>query len=163
MATPRLYYYPDPDGSLETIDFGEGLSDLQELPSADVADAYNGAGVGYRSLLASTLRLRIVLERFGSVGTSSLERKLMSLQAHLAKGGLVGFSRDHAKTWAGKAQRPTRGDTVIYTNGNGFTAWSSSGNIVQNDEVVLETPHPDAYREVALVGAVIMWLASHVR
>ena len=43
VTTPMFFYYPDPDGSLETIDLGEGLSKLKETPIRDVSDAYDGA------------------------------------------------------------------------------------------------------------------------
>lgn len=155
MGNPTLYWYPDESGSLEKLDFGQGVTDLQELPSADVDDAYSGDGAGYRSHHATTLRFRLILERFGTYGTSSLERKFVSLQAHLFKGGFVGFSRDHAKTWAAKASSyPSRGLSILYCgSGNGFSAWNSSADLAVGDEVVVESVHPDSLREVVVAAS----------
>jgi len=153
MGTPRIYYYPDDDGSLETIDIGAELSDLQEIPNGYASDGRAG-GVCYRSLTDDDLSVRIVFERFGEIGSSSLERKLQALQLHLHRGGLIGFSRDHAKTWAAIASTPTRADTILYTSGgNGFTAWSSAGDLAVGDEVVCEMPYPLAQREIHVVGS----------
>lgn len=164
MGTPRIYWYPDPAGSLETLDFGEGLSDLQELPGALVEDAYTGDGYPFRSFLQGNFRIRIILERFGSPGTSSLERKFSSLQAHLDRGGFIGFSRDHAKTWASlAAPGPVRGDTTVYTGtGNGFTAWSSSGTPAEGDELVIESGAPEFQREIAVCAALTVTPAVHL-
>lgn len=139
MGNPCFYYYPDEGGSLEVIDLGEGLSDIEETPGADVADSYAGDRTPFRAWYASTFRVRILLERFGTPGTSSVERALLSMQAHLARGGAVGFSRDHAKTWASiRSGAASRGDTSFPTAGNGFTGWSAAATLASGDEMVIE-------------------------
>jgi hypothetical protein len=170
MASPRLYFYPDSAGSLETIDLVEALSDLQETHAADVEDAYTGSGTLYRSFSGASMRVRIVLERFGTRGADSVERDLQSLVTHLQRGGAVGFARDHAKAWCGvTASAPTRGDVTLYTNGSGFTSWSASAAPVAGDEIAIETPSPDYIRELRTCGTltvsppVNLPLASGVR
>ena len=106
--TPRLYY--GPDGSLETIDFEENPSGAP----LGRRGAYNGAGVGYQ-LLASTLRLRIVLERFGV--WAARWSGLMSLSPLPGRAGR--FQPRYA--WAGKLNDAATSSTP----GNGFTAWSA--------------------------------------
>lgn len=151
MATPRIYWYPDPTGYLHSIDFGEGLSDLQETPLATVEDAYPGDGTPYRAHHMASFQVRIVLERFGAPGGASLERELSSLQSHLDRGGMIGFSRDHAKTWAGLAVvGPSQGDQIVNTGGNGFGAWSSAGSPAAGDEMVIESGAPEWQRELQL-------------
>ncbi len=149
MGSPAIYWYPDAAGYLHTIDFGEGLSDLQETPTAIAEDAYGGDGTPYRHHQMAGLRVRIVLERFGTPGAVSLEREFSSLQAHLDRGGLIGFSADHARTWAGMTVTPpNQGAQLVTTGGNGFSAWSSSGSPVAGDEMVIEQGSPDWLREV---------------
>lgn len=139
MGNPCFYYYPDEGGSLEVIDLGEGLSDIEETPGADVADSYAGDRTPFRAWYASTFRVRLLLERFGTPGQSSVERALLSMQAHLARGGAVGFSRDHAKTWASiRSGAASRGDTSFPTAGNGFTGWSAAATLASGDEMVIE-------------------------
>lgn len=154
MGQPRFYYYPDETGSLEVIDLGEGLSDLQETSAAIATDTYAADGKAYRSFQRDTFEVRIVLERFGTPGVSSLERKLQNLQSHLQRGGWVGFSRDHAKAWASiRSGAASRGDTIFYTGGSGFLSWSSSATLAAGDEVVIESAPPDSRREISTVSA----------
>jgi hypothetical protein len=164
VADPRFYLYPDPSGSLEEIDLGEGLSDIQESPVARVEDAYAGDYVPSRSFLGGALRVRIVLERFGTRGSDDLEMHLQSMVTHLQRGGFVGFSRDHAKTWAGvTSSPPTRGDTTLYTSGgNGFTAWAPAGAVAANDEIAIETPPADYVRELRRCGALTVSPPIHL-
>lgn len=154
MATPRFYWYPDASGSLEVLDLGEELSDLQEIPLADADDSYGRDGQFYRLFHASRLRVRIVLERFGPSAVSALERDLQTLQAHLDRGYSVGFSLDHDKTWAASVTTtPSRGDVTIYTGGNAFSAWNSAGSPAEDDEMVLESAPPESLREYFKCGA----------
>ena len=139
MSTPRFYYYPDPSGSLEALDLGEEVTTIQETPLMQAEDAYGGDGKFFRSVLLTGYRVRITLERFGQPGTSSLERDLMTMQSHLQRGGLVGFSRDHAKTWGTLAASPCmRGDTILYHSGQGFAPWSPSAALAADDELIVE-------------------------
>jgi hypothetical protein len=155
MATPRIYWYPDPDGALKTIDFKEGLTDIQEFDDPDVVDAANGDETNTRTFRAIGRRVRIVLERFGPIAGGLLERDLVSLRSHLVKGGYIGFTRDHAKAWCGIRQgAATQGDTLFQTAGNGFTAWSPSGTLTSGDDVVIESPTPEAQQEVSTCSAI---------
>ena len=153
MSTnPMIWWYPSASGPVKSIDFGEGVTDLQEIASAEVADVYAGDGYPYRNHLGTTLRVRLLLEHFGTPGGVSLERDFYSLQAHLFKGGMIGFSRNGEKAWAGRAVPPSQDDELIYTNGNSFESWSDS-TLVEGDEIVVESAHPDSFREVVLAGA----------
>lgn len=140
MGTPSFYWYPDEDGSLQRLDLGEALSDIEETNGADVADSYAADRTPFRAWYASTFRVRVVLERFGtSPGANATERALLTLQSHLQRGGAVGFSRDHAKTWGAiRSGVAARGDATFYTPGNGFTGWSSSATLASGDELVIE-------------------------
>lgn len=150
MSTPRFYWYPDPVGSLEVIDLLEGVTDFNEVPAGvRVEDAYSGSYIPHRSFQGGSRLYRITLERFGDPGISDLEHKLLNMETHLQKGGVVGFSRDHAKTWAAiTVAPPTRGDIIIHAGpGNGFSGWSSTATVVEGDEMVLESPPAEWQRE----------------
>lgn len=150
MSTPRFYWYPDPDGSLEETDLDEELSNLEELPAAIVTDAYNGDGSPFRAHIGTRRRVRLTLERFGPLGKNDRERDLQAMFAHLVRGGVVGATRDHAKTWASVAAvyPVQRGDTSIETTGNGFSSWSASGTVAAGDEIAIDGASPDFLHEV---------------
>lgn len=151
-AHPRFYYYPDSAGTLEEIDLGEGLSDIQRVPTPVVKDAVNGYGTRYRNFLSGGERVRIILERFGSPGASAVERDLYAMENHLQRGGSVGFSAVHSKAWCGfmSGGYGDRGRTILYTGGNLFTAWSSTAALVSGDEVVIQSPNPEWRSEVSV-------------
>ena len=153
MGFPRIYWYPDVSGTLEVIDFGEGLSDIQELDSGAAEDAMDGVGLPYRNFAGAALRFRVYLERFGPLASSPLERALTSLQRHLYRGGLVGVTRDSARAWASvPGSNPARGDTLLYTGGgNSFSAWEPTATLLEDDEISIENLHPEAYREIQVV------------
>jgi hypothetical protein len=159
MGNPTIYYYPDAGGSLETIDFGERLSDLQISQRREVFDGYTRSGALTRSTGRSYLEVRIILENFT---TGSLVRDLESLSAHLERGNPVGFALDSAKAWAGFVRTstasgyytPERGETRAVTTGNLFNSWSTSANIQSGDEVVVASCSPSGLRETKLTSGV---------
>ncbi len=155
MGNPSIYWYPDPLRSLERIDFGESLSDLQITQIRDASDAYSRSGRLYRTLGASRLQIRLILENFTN---EALRRDLESLVAHLKAGGPVGFSLDHDKSWAGfidsMAREPSRGSTVLKTKGNRFTRWSGSASLGSGEEIVIASAPLEGLKENrALSGA----------
>lgn len=154
MGTPRIYFYPDEMGTLEEIDLGEELSDLTETPGAEVEDAVTLDGLFSRNLLRQTYKVRLYLERFGSLGGSSLERKLKTLEAHLFAGGFIGFTRDETKAYCAQSQGGfSRGQTIFYGGTNGFTNWASGAIPAAGDEVAIESGGPGARREYTTVGS----------
>jgi len=152
MGNPRIYFYPDELGSLETIDFGEGLSDLQITQRREVFDGYTRAGSFTRSVGRSYLEVRIILENFTN---QTLVRQFESLSSHLERGNPIGFALDHDKAWAGFVRTttrfgyysPDRGETEAVTSGNMFRSWSSSATISTGDEVVIASASPSGLRE----------------
>lgn len=137
-SDPSIYWYPTETGNLSRIDLGEQLAALDELPGAMRVSAVAG-GVGFHSFLREVFRVRVVLQLFPDAAT---ERALMTLQSHLNRGGVIGFSRNHSKTWCAAQSVASwdRGDTSLLTLGNGFSAFSSSGALADGDPVVVESP-----------------------
>jgi len=157
MGNPAFYYYPDPDGSLERVDLGMGLSSLIVTPVYTVREAKRQDGYTAEVLAETGWRVRIILDRFqtAGIGRSALERQLLTMERHLLIGGRVGFSKDHSKTWAAitTGLEPTRGDTTVAHGGNGFGGWSLSGGLAAGDEVVIERGSPDYYGELTTVSS----------
>lgn len=153
MGLPTFYVYPGVSaGMLEVVSLGEPLSDLQETPIRDAVDARALSGRAIRTVLGGRRRVRVIVENFTS---QLVERGLTNMQAHLERGGFVGFSRDHAKTWGAFATTaPAMGDTVIRHNGNAWSTWSAAAALAQNDEVLIQSPNPEYAWEIqALLSA----------
>lgn len=157
MGNPTFYYYPDPDAGVVTVDLGEGLSDLIETPITDARDARGMDWIASRVVLGGGLAIRIGLERFGGPATSSLERQLRTLESHLQRGGLCGFSRDSAKAWASVAdvQQTSGGSTWTGLTGSLFKSFSSAAALASGDEIVIETAAPEHQREYNTAGAAV--------
>ena len=149
MANPAIYYYPDPAGSLEVIDFAEPLSDLQISEIREVSDSWSRAGSFYRSTGASRLQIRIILENFTS---AALVRQFESLSAHLERGGTIGFALDPDKAWgsfnSAVYTTPIRGIKSLYTTGQMWSAWNSSASMATNDVASISEPSPAGRREL---------------
>lgn len=156
MGNPTFWYYPDPDGSIETVDLADTLSDLVETPVTETSDARGLDWVASRTVLGSGLRVRIELERFGASASSSLERALRTLENHLHRGGLVGFAADSAKAWAAVAGLgQVSGTTSWVGSAQIFTVFAPAAALASGDEVVIETPSPEAQREYNTAGATV--------
>lgn len=153
MGTPHFYYYPN-NRNLEVIDLGEELSDLNETPGAEVEDAITVEGLFSRNLTRRTFKLRIFLERFGSLGGSALERQLKTMESHLMSGGVVGFTRDETRAFCSMSQGAfTRGQAIFYGGSSPFSAWYSGAAPAVDDEIVIESSGPGAHREFNTVSA----------
>ena len=162
MGSPTIYYYPDPSGTLETLTFPEGLSDLQVAPIRDVTDAVTISGGMYRRHYGSRLGVRIVVENFTD---QSFWYKLQTLSAHLERGGAIGFSLDHDKTWAGflnNAASADRGDTgrfhtpgdPSYSTDNDFHQWNTSASVAADDMICICNANPEGFREFIEIDSV---------
>lgn len=154
MGNPRFYYSPGDVEEIEEVDLGESLQDLQEDPAAVRADSFGGDGSFFTQYSGQAFQVRIMLERFGTSGSSSLERKLGAMLNHLQRGGVVCFSRDHAKTWCSfMSSAYARGTTTVGTLGNMLSGLSASAELVSGDEVVIENEEPYGYREIRSVSS----------
>ena len=164
MGSPTIYYYPDPLGTLETLTFPENLTDLQITPMRETADAMTLNGGMYRRSYASRLGVRIVLENFTS---QSFWYQLQSLSAHLERGGSIGFSLDHDKTWAGflnDAASADRGETGRFhtpgdasfssNNDNDFYVWNNSATVAADDTICICNANPEGFREFIEIDSV---------
>jgi hypothetical protein len=152
MGNPAFYYYPNPGGRLVVVDWGRPISDVFMVPGRVRVDALGGDMVPHHRLGPGSARVNIRRERFTN---AALERQLRTMEDHLMRGGRVGFSWDHAKTWAAYGTGGlTQGDTLCYTFGTSFARWSASGALSSGDEIVIESCNPEMKREVNTVSSI---------
>lgn len=150
MANGRIYYYPDAGGSIERLDLGRPLAQLQEVPFRHRVTSYAGDGSPYVATWAGGRRVRVVCRAL----SASVIRSLEGVQNHLQRGGAIGVSRDHSKSWFGFGVGVvSRGDTVYATGGNAFTAYSTTATLASGDEVCMETPNPEWISELGTVSS----------
>jgi len=143
-----FWYYPDPDGTLEEVDLGEGISNLFWEPERQAEDAIAGDAGQYRELGWGRLRVFISLERMKS--GAALARSLENMQSHLERNGAVAFCADKDKAVAVFAKSTLqRGDQAIFSDGNPFAVFNSSAAMAANDVVCVQTPSMEANREWA--------------
>lgn len=155
MGSATIYLYYEADGPLTALTIASAVSTLEEEVGAESSVAQAIDGTPYSTFLRPTLRVRIEVERFGAPGANATERALMAVQNHLDRGGLIGFSRDHAKTFCGVIPSGLgQGSTVLRTRGNGFSSWSAAGAVAADDEVVIESSTPTWRREISSVASV---------
>lgn len=148
MGNSAIYYYPDPDGTLETIDLGCSLSDLAEIPLRQIGQGVSLLGYPSTHVYSGSFRVRVECRYLQS---ASVARKLLSLSAHLERGGRIGVAYDTAKTYGSRLNKTTRGVTTALLAGD---LWYASGSLSAGDEVVIESGNPDMLREWATVDSV---------
>lgn len=150
MGNATLWWYPTDANDVESIDLGEGLSDLQVEPVMVGPQSRSVAGRNRTTTWSAFHQVRLVLERFTAVATV---RALLSLEAHLKRGGLVEIAADSAKAWGAFVSSPhLRGDTVLATSGSPFA--STTGAVVATDEIWVRTFAPEFSRELNTVSSI---------
>ena len=155
MGYPTFIWYPD-GGSIyssrEDTAFAEEISDLQINPARSRVMSTSAGGRHSSTVLSAAMQtVRIVVENF--TGDAPV-RSLLAMEAHLEKGGAVGFTRDPAKSWAGYATGSlARGDTALATTGD---VWFYAGTAVlaAGDVVCVEGSGPEGNREYTVVQSV---------
>lgn len=141
MASPRIWYYPAGminGATLEEIDFSTGIRAIDESPDWRGNETETLSGRVYTTQFSSRLRIRLVHERFSS---ASLYRSLATLETHLNRGGVISFTRDNTKAYAGYAQGgKARGTTALLTAGNTWDYGQSTVTLASSDEMVVAAP-----------------------
>lgn len=133
MAGGRIYWEPD-GGALRSIDVA-GFSYWDEIPFAERVDQRTYQGRAYRQLISDGLRVRVGVEAFAA---GDLERKLMSLYAHLLGGGSIGISAEREKAWLGYVFTSLSQDaTTVRTGSN--VGHETSAVMPSGDDARLES------------------------
>jgi hypothetical protein len=114
MGTAKIWYWPHDVGTVEEIDLGEALSDLQFETRVDQSVAEGITGIQSTQQYSSRAIVRVINERFSS---ASLARSLLALRDHLRRGGLCMVAEDSALAWAAfSTVVPTRGAVTVPTH-----------------------------------------------
>lgn len=154
MGNAAIYYYPDPSGTLETIDLGEPLTDLSEIPLREIGQGVSLMGYPSTHVYRGSMRVRVQLRDVATTSSAgqALQRHLMSLSAHLERGGIIGVAADSAKTFGSALYSGTvnRGDANMYHKGD---LWYASGSLTAGDEIVIESANPEMLREFTTVSS----------
>jgi hypothetical protein len=155
MGNSKIYFYPGGAsyGGLETIDFGERLSDLQITPYRDVSDSVSMGGAFSRVARRSGMQVRIVLERFTD---EQLAERFYSLQSHLEAGGGFSFAVDDTKKFCAFVNifGRTPGERYSMINHNDVLLSEYGAHGLAVDDVLhLESFGPGGRREELQVSA----------
>lgn len=150
MGNAAIYWQPAGAMSIQTIDLGKGLTDLQVQPLRARLDAVPYAAPPTFSDFGGDRAVRVVLER---VASGALQRKLLTLQTHLQSGGVIGVTADTARVWGAFAYGAAQyDDLTIRHRGNVFAGYSA-GSLSTGTPVTIESAKPESRREHNTIGA----------
>lgn len=164
MGTSKLWYYPGSGGggmttpTVETIDFGETVSDFQIRPYRVMSDALSIGGAFSRSTRRVGMSVRIVNERFTD---DALAEKLYCLHAHMERGGAFSFAVDSDNIFCAFVKAGVaayRGEVSLTLDTTLFGAYGGT-TLTADDVIHIECPPPRGNREESRVdgfaGAVL--------
>lgn len=151
MGNAYILYYPENGKTLESIDLGRNLTDLQESPVSDRAAASSVYGSSVVSQYSNLMRVRVTLSRFSgaTAAGATLARQLFTLQSHMDRGGTVAVAGNISKAYATYTKSGlTRGTTRIPTTGNVWDFGTSGRDVASGDEVMVQSDNPECRREL---------------
>jgi hypothetical protein len=158
LGNAAIYWFPDPDGAVQTIDLGSGLTELVEDPDTVIDVGESAIGGQQRLVWRNRLRVRVQLERGNHQSTAgkSINRALMSMRYHLYNGGSIGVAADTAKAWCGFSRLATAkaGDVVVYTKGDPTSGWAG-GTLSSGDEICIFGMQPGPPYEWGTVSSLV--------
>lgn len=138
MGSPTFYFYTG--SKLQTVTLPR-LTRLEPVYQPQLATLTTG-NLGMVQVSQGVRRQwRITMERDSMLTDAGRARwrALHALVSHLEAGGVIGFSTDHAKSWAGyPAGTIIQGGSYVTWWGNAFSAWNSSAAPVAGDDIVIE-------------------------
>jgi len=150
-----IWYYPDPKGTVEEIDLGECLSDLEETPQRDqiVSQAITGAVTTVH--LSSREQYRIERSRI-KFGSADLAARLHAFRNHLQRGGHFSLAEDKNRAVGGfltvNPDRVPNGTQVVELIRNTWP-YNPAAALQPNDYVRLQSPSPIRYAELVTSDA----------
>lgn len=106
--TARIYYYPDPNGTLYTIDLdvagGPYIADAQANQATSMASRDRADGRTYRALLGGQVLLDM---QFSVCVDNDQQQELQAWENHIKRGGFFGLTFDTTLAWGAILQGPT--------------------------------------------------------
>lgn len=141
MGNPAIAYYPQHVfGRLHTIDLGQPLSELIEMPNVQALAETGFDGAVNTQVIAEEMRIRVSFDGFTS---DALYAELFNLVRHLRRGGMFALCLDPADAWAGYTSYGlAEGSTGIQTRGNTwkYGTWNSAATLATGDIVAIAGP-----------------------
>ena len=142
MGNAYLYWYEEPRAAVSTLDLGGGLEDLiaESVPQGALEEGLGGhiwpTPLGHYEVIEAILP---------GIVTAATWRVLRRLERVMDRGGLVGISADHGKSFAAKITggSTSRGATSLTVGPNIFSGWSASAALASGDQVVIESAWPE--------------------
>lgn len=122
MGSPTIYWTPAGSSTLRTITF-DSVAEVRGETFGIGARVYNADGAVYSAMRGQVHTVEIVATLAAG---DAVARKLEQLRSHLLSGRSIGFSVDHARTWASTFNAMSVDDTAVGGTSNRFTAWSAS-------------------------------------
>jgi len=151
MGNAKIWWYPDPVGTLESLDLGQGLTEIAETTDQMIEQTESIDGAESRTTLRRRARVRITLSRFADGIT---RRKLEAFANHCERGGMFGFAEDSAMAFAAFIRpgfAPVRGDTTLIVDAQPWTYDGSYVTITAGDELVMYSQTPERMRENVVI------------
>lgn len=150
--TAKIWLYPHAYGTVEEIDLGEDLSDLQYNPRHDQAVSEGMTGEQATTRFSSRAMVRVVQERFTS---AAVARKLYLVEDHLKAGGVIAVAATASSAWAGYCTRiPARGESSIEVVNQSIWPYQTTPTMLDGDEIELVANQPRALREYLSISGV---------
>lgn len=139
MGSPTIWWYPEADGSLESITL-DHVSRLEEELIEDSSTSRSMEGITYVRRFSSAYRRTLVVDVIAPNAT--VLRQLRALERHLNAGGMIGFALDSSTAWAGYAtQLPRRGGRLVQCSP--LALYNTAAALVDDSEIVIESASPE--------------------
>ena len=153
-----FYYAAGSAGGFTEIDLGGPVSDLFTSPVRLSSSGRSMGGDFQRVSWGSTLRVTITLGPFNDSGARKhLPHKLMSMSAHLERGGRVCFTADRSQMlFAPLNQVPSPGDGGVFHVPNLMKTFEPTADPIPGTSyVVVENVDPQGNREYLRVLSIM--------
>jgi hypothetical protein len=150
-VTAHLYWYPEDDGLVRSIDLGLGWRELITGDGADLVAARSADGQRIVTTFTSMRQVKALVEY---VTDAAVVRELYAIANHLRRNGVIGLAEEDGATWGGFAREaPEQGETVIKIEDNLWEGWSTA-DLAVGDTVVIQGASPGGKWEEAVLSAI---------
>lgn len=163
-----FYWYPDSNGTIETLTLSAALktdpTEIQEGEAGIVAGSFTASGAHYRILLGMQYPIRIEIDKV-SFNSEATRRAIRNMLNHLNRGKYVGFALDTDKAWGSFVAVPPAGPARGATSITGLQrqAWySTTAALASGDPIVIETGAPLHLVEETLTTATVANSATSI-
>lgn len=149
--TAQLYWYPEDNEPLRTLDLGRAWRELTRVMTRDQVNAQAADGgrtmATFTSMFACSARAEYLTD-------AGVVRELQAIEDHLQRNGLVGLAEEDGRTWGGFARTPpSAGATEVKIAENLWSTWSTVETDV-GDTVIVQGASPRGRWEEAVIASI---------